>query len=505
MNSQGFASQSAPSSKKGGGILHPKDVNKENVPAVFGAENQPHHRQHPSRDPLQSIGGELLNGEDSAATKSTGSATDRVGGLKGGSEFAVANPVMKVSVDPPGVMGTNLPWMQHDNTGVNPYVGGNPNFQFPPMNHWGYHHQQQQGHVPNPSQQQQQHWTIPFLAPIAASVRHPFANFMGNNWAPPNNAHTQNPYWPHQQYHDPEQTTSIPMEAEATKTETGCSTAMDVVETTEMSKKKKAASKSKAKTQCPSVDLPSTFAPMHVIQKVKARNEAAGVVSTIQVRANETSSTKRVTRSVAKALKNANEVVACQALSPQKANVVGDIDSSTSPQILTVLGKRVTMIDPVRKVFVIDLLSQQTCDEIRTLADDHTRMIHESGSDAETWRTLYTYTKMDLPVIEVENMRAKYTDKILHDVKKIVGEIFGEKKEAMKLRPRSWKEPHLLLYQKLDDKPDHTGIEMHYDGCDVTCEYCVDAIVVVNMLGVCLLLYSLDLSSTSQRRASNAH
>jgi len=38
----------------------------------------------------------------------------------------------------------------------------------------------------------------------------------------------------------------------------------------------------------------------------------------------------------------------------------------------------------------------------------------------------------------------------------------------MKLRPRSWKEPHLLLYQALDEKPHHTGIEMHYDGCDYT-------------------------------------
>lgn len=65
----------------------------------------------------------------------------------------------------------------------------------------------------------------------------------------------------------------------------------------------------------------------------------------------------------------------------------------------------------------------------------------------------------------------------------------------MKLRPRSWKEPHLLLYQAstricfllllfakiilmttsfspqtqaLDGHDPHTGIEMHYDGCDIT-------------------------------------
>ena len=65
-------------------------------------------------------------------------------------------------------------------------------------------------------------------------------------------------------------------------------------------------------------------------------------------------------------------------------------------------------------------------------------------------------------------MVSKYTDTILYDVKKICGIIFGKRREAMRLRPRSWKEPHLLLYQALDDKPHHTGIEMHYDGCDIT-------------------------------------
>ena len=54
---------------------------------------------------------------------------------------------------------------------------------------------------------------------------------------------------------------------------------------------------------------------------------------------------------------------------------------------------------------------------------------------------------MDLPVTEVKDMVKKHTDGIMHSVKKIVGEIFGMKKEAMKLRARSWKEPHLLLYQ----------------------------------------------------------
>jgi hypothetical protein len=75
---------------------------------------------------------------------------------------------------------------------------------------------------------------------------------------------------------------------------------------------------------------------------------------------------------------------------------------------------------------------------------------------------------MDLPVCEIPKMREKYTESILLNVKRIVGEIFGKKKEALALRPRSWKEPHMLLYQAVDGKPHHTGIEMHYDGCDIT-------------------------------------
>ena len=34
--------------------------------------------------------------------------------------------------------------------------------------------------------------------------------------------------------------------------------------------------------------------------------------------------------------------------------------------------------------------------------------------------------------------------------------------------PGVGQEPHLLHYQVLPDKPEHLGIEMHYDGCDVT-------------------------------------
>jgi len=169
-----------------------------------------------------------------------------------------------------------------------------------------------------------------------------------------------------------------------------------------------------------------------------------------------------------------------------------------APKVLTVCGKRVTMIDDARKVFVIDLLSSEECDEIRTMTDNHVRNIIQSGSQEETWRTLYTYTKMDLPVVEVKDLVKRYTDQILHDVKKIVAEIFG-RKDAMKLRPRSWKEPHLLLYQRLENRPPHSGIEMHYDGCDITCELPFEQIYLCLYLLVCIA------NIKPPFRASHAH
>jgi hypothetical protein len=81
-----------------------------------------------------------------------------------------------------------------------------------------------------------------------------------------------------------------------------------------------------------------------------------------------------------------------------------------------------------------------------------------------TWRTLYTYTKQDLPCGEVPGLTARFTNRIMTDVIKIVGEVYCQANEAVKLRPRSWKEPHLLLYQRIENKPIHTGVEMHYDG-----------------------------------------
>ena len=97
------------------------------------------------------------------------------------------------------------------------------------------------------------------------------------------------------------------------------------------------------------------------------------------------------------------------------------------------------MIDDGKKVFVIDLLSRETCNSIRSCVDHHVKKVIQSGTNAPTWRTLYTYTKMDLPCGEVEGMSTIYTDKIIRDIAKIIGEVFGEQRKAANLRARSWK------------------------------------------------------------------
>lgn len=81
---------------------------------------------------------------------------------------------------------------------------------------------------------------------------------------------------------------------------------------------------------------------------------------------------------------------------------------------------------------------------------------------------LLSSTKQDLPASEVPNLETQFTDGIMADVKKVYASLFGNAKEVSKLRARSWKEPHLLLYQNMEGQPLHTGVEMHYDGCSLT-------------------------------------
>ena len=65
--------------------------------------------------------------------------------------------------------------------------------------------------------------------------------------------------------------------------------------------------------------------------------------------------------------------------------------------------------------------------------------VNANGNRMATWRTLYTYTKQDLPCGEVKDLTRLVTDGIMTSVSGIVGEIFHNRKEAAKLKPRSWK------------------------------------------------------------------
>ena len=131
------------------------------------------------------------------------------------------------------------------------------------------------------------------------------------------------------------------------------------------------------------------------------------------------------------------------------------------PPIRTYDGIKVTMIDDERKIFIIDLLNERTCRLIRSIAEEYIEKLEKSrgkgnendnGNENENkgWRTLYTYTKMDLPCSEIKGLAENVTNCIMENIVNIVGEVYGKKIEASNLRPRSWKEPHLLKYQKYD-------------------------------------------------------
>jgi hypothetical protein len=140
------------------------------------------------------------------------------------------------------------------------------------------------------------------------------------------------------------------------------------------------------------------------------------------------------------------------------------LDSVISGNTVKVIhGYKVTIVDEENKVFIIDLVSPETCKLIRRLADDHCAQAEACGNLAASWRTLYTYSKMDLPCCEVKDL-TNLANNIMAKVILIVGEIFGDRDGVAKLRPRSWKEPHLLKYQAIDGFPHHTGICEHYDG-----------------------------------------
>eukprot|EP00984_Skeletonema_dohrnii_P030453 scaffold21947_cov67-Skeletonema_dohrnii-CCMP3373.AAC.2 len=256
-------------------------------------------------------------------------------------------------------------------------------------------------------------WAVPpFLAPLAATVRHPFSHFVPNG-----QGHFS--YWQQQQQQQHQGGNSgeefgMPLEEEAEmeaeSTRTRSFTTADATMKEEDDDASSIESKPSNKVDVP--DVPSTFAPQECIDKIRAKLNAAG--QDVQQHVIQTRSMTAKSRSTKKSSKQkVAPIAAHQAKSPPsiKGKVPSTANTDDTPvEVLTVLGKTVHMVDPDRKVFVIDLLSPETCDEIRMMADNHTR---NAKKDAEVWRTLYTYTKMDLPVVEGKTKK-KWTEVYLH-------------------------------------------------------------------------------------------
>jgi hypothetical protein len=128
---------------------------------------------------------------------------------------------------------------------------------------------------------------------------------------------------------------------------------------------------------------------------------------------------------------------------------------------------KVTVVSEEFKVFVIDLLPEEDCDWVLQSTEQH--VADAAIMRRETWRKIYTHTCLDLPCCEVLTLRP-LTNHVLMQIRQIVGKTWKARRAASCLVPRSWKEPHLLRYQKIpgQQEHDHTGMIMHYDGGDLS-------------------------------------
>jgi len=126
---------------------------------------------------------------------------------------------------------------------------------------------------------------------------------------------------------------------------------------------------------------------------------------------------------------------------------------------------KVTVISEELKIFVVDLLSEEECNWTLRYTEQH--VANAIASDRGSWRKLFTHTKLDLPCCEVLALRC-VTNRLLMQIRHIVGKTLNARRAASRLVPRSWKEPHLLRYQKIPGQLEHSGMIMHYDGGDLT-------------------------------------
>lgn len=117
-------------------------------------------------------------------------------------------------------------------------------------------------------------------------------------------------------------------------------------------------------------------------------------------------------------------------------------------QLLFIHGIPVHIIHAPTKIFVVDLVPDSVCESWRRLVQTHLSSLPTNGRRG--WRTLYTYTKMDLPCADIPSFApvvALLLERIRDVLAGITKSTCGSGASARCLRPRSWKEPHFLRYQ----------------------------------------------------------
>jgi hypothetical protein len=99
----------------------------------------------------------------------------------------------------------------------------------------------------------------------------------------------------------------------------------------------------------------------------------------------------------------------------------GSYPSSPFPTLYS-YGKKVTMIDPNLMIFVIDMVPADICNAILDCTSRHVRCMTAIGNADKCWRSLYTYTKMDIPCAEVPGL-GNIMQRIMLGVVGIIGEM----------------------------------------------------------------------------------
>jgi hypothetical protein len=339
------------------------DANKENInnfatqARSFGDEQQFHQQQH--REALQTVP------PNSGITSSAQRIQKKLRPAKGGKWGDVASRARpakeekvameasvtnKVPVDPPGTVLGALPWMPpNDGFGNNMYQGhGHPSFNA--VANWAF--QPNVGHAHG--------WTVPpFFGPLSAAVRHPFANFMAHH-----NVH-QNGHFPLPFYGNCNPGANqhcAPMEAEETRT------FFNPISTQEAVAALKDDTDAKmADSEPPAVDLPSTFAPMEVVERIRSRRlieccadlamqkdatppktKPLGIQSRVMTR----SATKAMKKSAHQASSPVASRESSSAFNTTHGKIASNEDASPPPEIMTILGKKVTMVSDRWLTFV---------------------------------------------------------------------------------------------------------------------------------------------------------